>query len=217
MKFKLIVFLFILVGLLYSSGTFAQKQDSVAVPITPITPPPHQGANSHKGALGTDEPIKDARRLALERMPSRATIRSMIIPGWGQLTNNRWWKVPLIYGGLAIFITQYNANQDSYRSFLTEAQYRVNNNGVHQNPAYDLYTDDGIIQNKDIYRRNRDLCALSIIAIYAANVIDAYVDAKFFRFDISDKLSLRVNPSLQISPATTYAMLNPAIKISLVL
>src|SRR5476651_42967 len=29
--------------------------------------------------------------------PQKATMRSLIIPGWGQAYNRRWWKVPVIY------------------------------------------------------------------------------------------------------------------------
>ncbi len=213
MSIRLIIFL-ALISLSSISYSFAQKQDSIP-PTNPTVQPP----STNKSATDPDKPIKDPTRLAIEKMPRRATIRSLIIPGLGQITNKRWWKVPLIYGGLYIFITQYNANNDNYQSFLKEAQFRTENpNSAYQNPAYAGYQTSGIITNKDLYRRNRDLCTLGIIAVYAANVIDAYIDAKFFRFDISDKLSLRVSPTLQSSSllASSYEGIpTPAIKISL--
>ena len=163
--------------------------------------------------------IKDSARIEIEAMPRRAALKSAMLPGLGQIYNKRWWKVPLIYGGLLLFIDSYNSNNDSYHAFLKEAQYRAEKNGTPDpnNPTYNRYPDNGIITNKDLYRRNRDLCILGIVSVYAANVIDAYIDAKFFRFDISDKLSLRVSPTLQTSPqiAAYGEMPNPAIKISL--
>lgn len=209
MNIRLIISLALLISLSIVSYSFAQKQDSIPAVIHPTVPPP----NTTKSTV---QPIKDPARLALERMPRRATIRSLIIPGLGQITNKRWWKVPLIYGGLFLFIDSYNTNNNKYHAFLKEAQYRTDGMGE-PNPAYKNYPDNGIIQNKDLFRRNRDLCILGIVGIYTANVIDAYIDAKFFRFDLSNKLSLRVSPSLQTSPqlAAYGGMPNPAIKISL--
>lgn len=213
MNIKLIVLL-ALIGLSNISYSFAQKQDSIRA-TSPVAP----SQNTNKSSIASSKPTKDAARLALERMPRRATVRSLIIPGLGQITNKRWWKVPLIYGGLLLFIDSYNSNNDSYHAFLKEAQYRAEHNGTPDptNTTYNRYPDNGIITNKDLYRRNRDLCILGIVSVYAANVIDAYIDAKFFRFDISDKLSLRVSPTLQTSPqiAAYGEMPNPAIKISL--
>lgn len=213
MNIKLIVLL-VLTGLSNISYSFAQKQDSI-----PATSSVAPSQNTNKSSIASSKPTKDPARLAIERMPRRATIRSLIIPGLGQITNKRWWKVPLIYGGLLLFIDSYNSSNDSYHAFLKEAQYRAENNGTPDpnNPTYNKYPDNGIITNKDLYRRNRDLCILGIVGVYAANVIDAYIDAKFFRFDISDKLSLRVSPTLQTSPqiAAYGEMPNPAIKISL--
>src|SRR4051812_44578078 len=34
--------------------------------------------------------------------PAKATRRSAIIPGWGQAYNHEYWKIPLVYGALAI-------------------------------------------------------------------------------------------------------------------
>ncbi|MFN5706011.1 MAG: DUF5683 domain-containing protein, partial [bacterium] len=41
---------------------------------------------------------------------------------------------------------------------------------------------------------NRDFSAIGLVLVYAANIIDAYVYAQFYNFDISDDLTLRVQP-----------------------
>lgn len=167
--------------------------------------------------------FKSAERLELEKMPRRAAIRSAIIPGWGQLTNRRWWKVPLVYGGFVGIALVYDFNQTNYKIFLTEAQNREYNT---QNPTtpkpvrpeYQTLTTTGIITIKDGYRRNRDLTILGGAAFYAITIIDAYVDAKFFRFDITDELALKVKPGLQQQPAdNAFASPVPSIKVSLAL
>lgn len=142
------------------------------------------------------EVVKDSARLAIEAMPRIAARRSAILPGLGQIYNKRWWKVPLVYGGFFGIGLVYEFNQRNYKIFLKEAQFRQENPGKTQNPLYAPYTTEGIINIKDAYRRNRDLSILGGLGFYAINVIDAYIDAKFFRFDLSDELSIQVKPSV---------------------
>ena len=49
---------------------------------------------------------------------------------------------------------------------------------------------------KDFYRRNRDLCIISMVGVYLLAIVDAYVDASLAHFDISPDLSMEVYPSL---------------------
>lgn len=49
---------------------------------------------------------------------------------------------------------------------------------------------------KDKYRRWRDLSVFCLIGVYALSVIDAYVDAELSEFDISNDLSLRIQPAV---------------------
>lgn len=163
-------------------------------------------------------PVKDSIRLAIEAMPKKAVIRSAVLPGLGQYYNKGlWWlKVPVIYGGFVGFGLAINFNQSQYKIFLKEAQYRQLNKKP-QNPLYRNYPDAGIITIKDGYRRNRDLSILGAFGVYAINVIEAYVDAKFFRFNIDDDLGFNITPSVQEQSQPGYAAFKvlPAIKVSL--
>ena len=49
---------------------------------------------------------------------------------------------------------------------------------------------------RDRYRRWRDLSFFVMLGVYALSVIDAYVDASLSTFDISDDLSLHVQPAI---------------------
>lgn len=151
--------------------------------------------------------VKDSARLAIEAMPRIAARRSAIFPGLGQIYNKRWWKVPLVYGGFVGIGLVYEFNQRQYKIFLTEAQYRQEDPSK-ANPAWKPYTDEGIIRIKDDYRRTRDLSILAGVAFYAVQIIDAYIDAKFFRFDVSNDLSIKVDPLIQ--PAQIYNAASPA-------
>lgn len=164
------------------------------------------------------EVFKDSARLALEAMPGRAIRRSAILPGWGQVTNGRWWKVPIIYGGFIGLGLAVDFNQKYYRKFIRELQFRDEFPDKTRDPDLVRITDQqGLIQYKDYYRRNRDLSVLAAVGLYAINIIDAYVDAKFFRFDISDELGFKIQPSLIPTVSHAYNSPVPAIKIQLML
>lgn len=51
-------------------------------------------------------------------------------------------------------------------------------------------------RRKDYYRKYRDLSIFALIGVYALSVIDAYVDASLSQFDISEDLSLKIEPSV---------------------
>jgi len=168
--------------------------------------------------------VKDSARLALERLSKVATRRSMIVPGWGQLTNHRWWKVPILYGGFVSLALAIDFNQKNYKKLLNELQhnYKFTNKIDTLNittpwidPVFANYDRDRVIDAKDFYHRNRDFCILLTGALYVVNIIDAYVDATFFRFDVSNDLSLRVAPSYQ--PGYSFSSLSgtPSIKLTL--
>ncbi|HUH33340.1 MAG TPA: DUF5683 domain-containing protein [Daejeonella sp.] len=199
-----------------ASALTAQERDSVVLKQDTLI-------KTAKPAPAKSPPaFKSKERLELEKMPRRAAIRSAIIPGWGQLTNRRWWKLPLVYGGLVGIALVYDFNQTNYKTFLTEAQNREYNTQHPKDPQkptiveYQRYPTSGIITIKDGYRRNRDLTILAGAAFYTVTIIDAYVDAKFFRFDITDELALKVKPAFQQPPpSNAFASPVPSVKVSM--
>ena len=71
--------------------------------------------------------------------PQKAVIRSLIIPGWGQLYNHRWWKVPVIYSGIGLlgWVVIYNVKY--YKEFLALSKYREN--GILPKPTDPYYAE----------------------------------------------------------------------------
>ncbi len=181
MAAKFLLFIAMLCFVANAEG-FAQQADTITRP---------------RAAAPVAGRVKDSIRLEIEARPRIAARRSAILPGLGQVYNGRWWKVPLVYGGFVGIGLVYEFNQRYYKIFLKEAQYRELNPGKSLNPEYAPYSTEGIILVKDAYRRNRDLTILAGLGFYAVQIIDAYVDAKFFRFDVSDELGLRIDPHVQ--------------------
>ncbi len=195
---KITLFVFIMC-LCAQIKVFSQNPDTIAAPRT-------------TGSKATvNEVVKDSARLAAEERPRIAVRKSAVLPGLGQIYNKRWWKVPLVYGGFVGIGLVFEFNQRYYQIFLKEAQYRELNPGMTQNPDYAVASNEGIIQIKDSYRRNRDLTILAGIGFYAIQLIDAYVDAKFFRFDVSDDLSFKVEPVVQGQTIFNASVSSPGI------
>jgi len=194
--------LFIGLCLLTQTEVYSQVSDSI---------PQKKQAKPEFASNGV---VKDSARLAIEAMPGIAGRRSALLPGLGQIYNKRWWKVPLVYGGFIGIGLVYEFNQRQYKIFLKEAQFRQED-PTKANPAWKSYTTEGVIRIKDDYRRTRDLSMLAGVAFYAVQIIDAYIDAKFFRFDVSNDLSLTVDPFLQTGPIYNASVTTVGFKVKL--
>jgi hypothetical protein len=126
--------------------------------------------------------------------PRTATLLSAIVPGLGQIYNKKYWKLPLIYGAGSAMIYAINYNQtkyqkfrDAYNSGKPEQTYLID--------GYE-YNYDQLPYGRDFYRGYRDLSVFGFAAVYLLNVIDAMVDAYLTRFDVSDDLSLKIQPAI---------------------
>jgi len=136
--------------------------------------------------------------------PHKALMHSLMIPGWGQIYNHRWWKVPVIYGALGSFVVAIIFNNSNYQEFLQLAQYREHGTippvGSKYYSAYELYINQpsqAIYDANDYYRRTRDLLILGVFGFWGINVIDAYIDAKFISvYSVDNNLSMKITPTL---------------------
>jgi hypothetical protein len=150
-----------------------------------------------------------------QRSPKKASIYAALFPGLGQIYNKKYWKLPIVYGGYAglAYILGWNNNQykDYFQGYRIIAQYtsaasmkpeeRVFLDKLIKNPSISLdnattftYIATQLKSGKDYYRRNRDLTIIGIAVLHVLSIIDASVDANLFDFDISDDLSMRIEP-----------------------
>ena len=134
--------------------------------------------------------------------PYRKSIMfSAIIPGGGQIHNSiikkkgfkhAIWKVPLIYGALGLSTYMLIQNQQTQNSLKTEYLNRIEGNIV--DPEWSVYDDQSVLYLYRQYLDQRDLSILAIGAIYFLQIIDAGVESHFIHFDVSDKLTLDLQP-----------------------
>jgi hypothetical protein len=124
---------------------------------------------------------------------STAAIFSAILPGSGQIYNKKYWKAPIVWGGLAFFGYRYVQENNRYLD-AKDAYLQLLDTNIKVKTPFNGTTDLGIVQSsKNIYRTQRDMFMIFGILFYALNIVDAAVDAHLFRFDVSDNLSMKIN------------------------
>lgn len=139
-----------------------------------------------------------------------------VIPGAGQIYNGSYWKLPIVYGafmgcGYAISINQnrYSSYKNAYLDLYNDQQAGTVSEDINKSyiavlpEGYDLNRVGGVdtwmntLKNRqNIYRRYRDYSILATVVVYALSLIDAYVDAQLFDYDISPDLSLNIEPQI---------------------
>lgn len=159
---------------------------------------------------------KEIDRLFWKPDPVRAVWLGAIVPGLGQIYNRSYWKLPIVYGGFMGCIyavtwtnNQYTSYKEAYRDIYHDIQHGMVSNSPDKSynailpEGYDINAMGGasaysnrLKEWQNVSLRNRDLSILVTIAVYALSLVDAYVDAQLFDFDISNDLSLNVSPQL---------------------
>lgn len=153
--------------------------------------------------IRTDSLLKEKKKKSAKQKelanynPRKAPIRSAIIPGWGQVTNRKYWKLPLVYGALGttayLFmrnLTQYTDAKNAY--ILATDNNPLNDNQIKQ-PYFSVKDQPERIRTfRNEVRQNVDYCVLFFIAFWGLNIADAAVDAHLKTFDVSDDLTIRL-------------------------
>ena len=160
--------------------------------------------------------------------PNKALLYALV-PGLGQIYNRKYWKLPLVYGafmGCMYAITWNNKNYKDYSTAyfdIMEDYQKVlaaeKDGQKYEGPWQESWTifvrngeestyvsnaqfQENLKRRKDYFRRYRDLSIIITVGVYAISIIDAYVDAQLFDFDISPDLSLHWSP--EVTPKTRY-------------
>lgn len=215
--------LLVILGLLLTSfvSLWAAEEDSVNVFVDTVQPvvvdtvvPVVMPVVEKPVVEKPDTLLLNSQELLWKPDPLRATWLAVIVPGLGQIYNRSYWKLPIVYGGLmgcgfAISWNgeKYESYKQAYRDILSDA------NNISSDPtrSYNAILPEGytiermggvanytsiLKDRQNSYRRNRDIAIVVSILVYALSVIDAYVDAQLFDFDISDDLSINIEPQI---------------------
>lgn len=140
--------------------------------------------------------------------PAKAALFSAIVPGLGQVYNNRIWKVPIVYGliGGSAYMIYYNQREFKkfdylYTKMVAPAKLKTSHaydrvDTAQASRLYGTYTKEYIQYNATYHRDWRDKFMIITVLMYAANIIDAHVDAHLKDFNISEDVAMRIRPSV---------------------
>ncbi|KAF0153423.1 MAG: hypothetical protein FD143_238 [Ignavibacteria bacterium] len=133
--------------------------------------------------------LADTSKFIMQKSAWGSVLRSAILPGFGQYYNESYWKIPLFLGVLGYLGYQWNANNNTYKTYRDLYYNNLINNSV----AESFYKE------REFYRDQRDMFAVFIGLTYFLNLVDAYVDAHLFDFDVeTDQVSGNYLLSLKI-------------------
>ncbi|WP_338875523.1 DUF5683 domain-containing protein [Spirosoma sp. SC4-14] len=189
-------------------------------------------------AIATDTTEVTPKQEAAIRkiVPKKATIRSLILPGLGQAYNRQYYKIPFIYAGFGVMgylFVKYRdlakQAENGYRLLLygynLDVSLPVNTvpNLIEKTASVHVTVDQVVIGNQiihtttgakagyDLYRRYRDLNILLSVGLWAINIVEANVAAHLKTFDLSDDISMRVEPRAMPVPGTGFV---PGVRVA---
>ena len=137
--------------------------------------------------------------------PKIAAFYSAAFPGLGQIYNNTYWKLPILYGGfitLGYFINWNNNKYQQYRNALFDV---IDGDGVIDDPLAEVASEDALRRGVEYYRRNRDFLMILTAGLYFLQIVEAHVDAHLLEFEISDDLSASLKPHIGIYHPASYS------------
>ena len=173
-----IVSIFILIHLYFFSGTIT--------------------AQTTKGGLVAEQinALDSINKKKVKKFDPRiATRRSAMIPGWGQIYNKKYWKLPLVYGGLGITASVFQYNVKNYNLLRLAYMYKIDTikaNDALIDPRFKNLSANALRSYRTAFRQNVDYTVLFFIAFWGLNVVDATVDGHLKAFDVNDNLSLQL-------------------------
>ncbi len=145
--------------------------------------------------ISGDSASKPIRLLAFQPVPKKAALYSAMLPGAGQFYNRQYWKIPVIYAGMAVSFYFLIDNLNNYRTFRSAYLSSLNPLGS-DDPLTRTYNSQQLKILQDSYRQNLDLNVLFTTLGFTLQIMDALVFAHLKNFDVSRDLSFKLRPAL---------------------
>ena len=166
--------------------------------------------------LAADSLPKPAQiKMEFKPDPKKAVLMALV-PGLGQIYNRKFWKLPIVYGGLMGCMYAVTWNNRNYQDYSTAYKDIMIDAEEPNRPVEEFHTSwqdflgigydpkewvtntnfqSQLKNRKDYYRRYRDLSIIITVGVYSY--------AQLFDFDISPDLSMHWEPS--VTPQTAYS------------
>ncbi|NJL75653.1 MAG: hypothetical protein HC892_12160 [Saprospiraceae bacterium] len=167
--------------------------------------------------------VPNAKQQDLDKKPlspKQIGLYSLVLPGSGHIINKKYLKLPIAYVGVGAAIygiqfntRRYNLLQDAYCAKLIKEQARkpelgcppLSNASLNEAATFDLlvesYSSNSIKSLRDTYDKNRQLSWMGLfVGHLVLNGVWSFVDAHLNDFDMSEDLSFRIKPSVELAP-----------------
>jgi len=133
------------------------------------------------------------------KSPTGAIIRSLVLPGWGQIYVESYWKAPIFFGAAAglTYLIFWNDDQYTIKKNLYSKMQSENPN----DPMLPI-----VKSSREYYRDNRDKSAFFLVGVYILAAVDSYVGAHLYDFDVSDDLSFQFTPDFNRGVVLTVSL-----------
>jgi hypothetical protein len=188
---SILMFLILLSGQILQAqapDTVGVTSDTTSIRTVPATPIDTAG--------NATELPKDSLDWRQRHSPRKAMILSAVAPGAGQIYNRKFWKAPIVWGGLGACVYFIQDNNREYQRYREAYLALVDNDPSTMDEFNGRYGASEVRRVMETYQRWRDISWFALAGVYLLNVVDASVDAHFVRFDVSPDLSLKVGPSI---------------------
>ena len=165
----------------------------------------HTQDTTETSILNVDDTSEEFEKSVFPQ-PKQVMLKSLMVPGWGQVENKQIWKIPIVYGMLGGLIwnsVRLTKRFHDFRAAAFNAQVEgTEMDDMRFGPTPDFldgdFSDSFLTERRNELRNNRDLMYILIGVAYGLNVLDAYVTAHMKTFNVSDDLSANASfkPSL---------------------
>jgi len=186
--------LFLLIHPLFLSRSISAQEQSPSVTVA--------GSLARVSAVADtlDSDEREAHQLSAPFVMSKSPLLAMglsaILPGAGQFYNQSYWKIPIALGLGVYFASEWIRNNNLVKDY--RERYAAS-----FTPSLP-FGDGSLLALRDFYKDQRDTFAWYFLILYIANVVDAYVDANLYDFDVGDNLSLRVVTCVAPNPGESF-------------
>ena len=109
-----------------------------------------------------------------------AMLSSLVLPGAGQIYNESYWKAPVVWGLGYYFYSVYQHQDDLYKTYRFQYDTSIT--------ILQPEGDTELREQRDFYKRQRNEFGWYLAITYVLNIVDAYVDAALFNFEVSPNL-----------------------------
>lgn len=134
------------------------------------------------------------------KSPLGAVWRTFVLPGWGQIYVEKYWKAPIFFAGAGALVYSIVWNNSKFSDYQNQYD-RIKIEDPKNQSALSLLN-----RQKEYYRDNRDKSYFFLAVVYIIAAMDAYVGAHLFDFDVSDKLAIQISPYYHNQPKLGFSI-----------